>query len=443
MFPKLNLQPFWDDEGGGGGIGDVTTLPEVPEPSSEDLDALGGTEEESGESEIEEGTERPEPKAEPSSKPEAPDIDEEEDEEEEDKKIAAKPEDKSDEEGVSPEDLASIRALKKDYPDIFKKHPQLRVAVAEHRQFRNMFSSIDEAREATEAQQRFHQIRDQLIDKADFGSLLDEINQADGTAAVRMVRKVLPAILERSRDLYFEITEEPISQFIHAAYNRAAREGNQNLKNAALHFWKFFGKDGAPRPIASGPSEADQQMEQRIAEHEGKKYQDAMQFVNRDIQSGLTELIERSIDPKNSLKETTKKALVSELVRTIDQEVASDQNHMARVGRLWQNARRSSYASGHTSRIISAYLERAKQLLPKHARKVREELNIAVDLPKSENSDGRRLTTQRRENGPEPRPMAGGKPATPTRIRDTNPRSIDWTRTSDADILAGKAKLRR
>ena len=465
-------QPFYDDGdgGGGGGTGDVTNLPPVPAPSDDDIDALGGDEDDDGGDDeiIDEGGDKdddtgdddkpPKPRERKPKSEDKPDDkddkdddlvdegDEDEDDKSGDDDKTGDKDDKDDDKDVPKDDLASIKAIKADYPDIFKKHPQLRVAIAEHRQFRQMFTNIDEAKEATEAAQDLFDLRDNVLEKADAGYLIDQLSQADGPAAARFVRKFLPALMERSKDLYYEVTQVPISQFVHAAYARAVRENNNNLKNSALHLWKFFGKDGIPAATAAGPSEADQAIETRMQEFEQRQTRQAEGVVNREIQTGLVGLIEHAIDPENSLKETTKRALVAELVRTIDGEVAADQNHMARVRRLWANARRSSYAQGHTSRITTAYLERAKQLLPKHARRVREELGITAgngQADKGKPKDERRpAPTTQRQSGPATRPSPSGNRPTPRTIRDTNPRSIDWNRTSDEDILSGKARLR-
>lgn len=443
MFFKEQL--FFDNEGGGGGGGDITNLPEVPSPSDADLDVLGGDDEgdESPDEEVveeEPSEEKPAPKVAAKKTEEKPDEIDEGDEEEE---VKPKVKDEVVEDEVPTEgELASIKALKKDYPDIFKKHPQLRVAVAEHRQFREVFSSIDEAKEAVEAQNNLFSLREQILDKSDFGAFLDEVNRVDGAAAARLVRKILPSVLERSKDLYYEITQEPITQFVAAAFNHGRRGGNNNLSNSALHMWKFLGFDGTPAPQATGPSQADREMETRVNEFENRKFADASTMVTRDIRENLTSLIERSIDPKNQIKETIKRATINQLVREIDAEVAADQNHMNRVHRLWQNARRSSYAPGHTSRIISAYLERAKQLLPKHARKVREELGISIESGNGQPQNDERPVQTQGVKKPVPRPMTGGN-VQPKTIRDTNPRQIDWDKTSDTDILSGKAKLRR
>ncbi len=239
-----------------------------------------------------------------------------------------------------------------------------------------------------------------------------------------------------------EMTNVPITQFVTAAYRRAKAEGNKNLENATLHMWKFFGKDGTPTAEQSGPDPKEKEFQDRIKEFEGRKFQEATTSVNQAIIGDLRGLVEQAIDPKDSLKPTIKKALVNEIVRLVDADVSGDQNHMTRVERLWTNARRSSYANGHLSRITSAYLDRAKQVLPKHARKVREENNIS-DGDKGRSKDERRPETRRDNNDrPAPRPGSGGN-SSPRTIRDTDPRKIDWQRTSDEDILGGKAVLRQ
>lgn len=449
------IAPFMSPDGDSGGGGSVTELPEVPAPSSADLDELAGDDDadpgdgEDGDAGSEDDgdesdDDEPEDDATPPSdkkkgKKKDDDVVEEDDDTDEEEKAPKGKKDDDEEESPDEKKLPSLKAIKAKYPDFFKNFPQVRATIAEHSQFRSVFSSVDEAREATTDQEAFHQVRDALLDKADFGFLLDQLNTADSTATARLVKKILPAIQERSKDLYLDITEQPIAQFVHAAFARGNREGNSNLKNAALHMWRFLGKDGNPSHTEAGPSPADKEFERRMTEFETRKANDADAVVGRDIRTGLVGLIEQAIDPKNVLKGTTRTALVNELVRTIDTEIASDQNHMTRVNRLWANARRSSYAQGHLSRIISAYLERAKQVLPKHARKVREENNLVSD---NNDRDERRVITQR-DKGPAARPAAQGGPPRPRTIRETNPRQIDWSTTSDEDILSGRARLRR
>lgn len=445
-FYNFVQQPLFDDEGGGGGGGDVTNLPEVPGPSENDIDALAGDDDDDTDDDTDD---KDDDVVDDDDKDDADDKEDDKDEEDDevidegddDKEKDEKKDDDVDDKGDDKK-VPSIKALKAAYPDIFKKFPHVRTAIAEHQQFRNLYSSVAEAQEAAEAQENFSTMTDKIVDDADFGYLFDEVNKADPRAASRLARKILPAILERSKDLYMDITEAPITQFVNAAYRRARAEGNKNLENSALHIWKFLGKDGTPTAAQVEEDPKDKEFQERVREFEGKKFTEARGSVTKDIMTGLTGLIEKAIDPNNTLKETTKRALINELVREIDTDVSGDRTHMQRVDRLWANARRSSFATGHLSRIISAYLERAKQVLPKHARKVREENNIT---DKSEDDKGERRPQARRNNSnePAPRPHGHGNPPRQRTIRDTNPRNIDWRKTSDEDVLGGRAVLKR
>lgn len=446
------LQPFYDEEGGGGGS--VEALPEVPSPSSDDLEALAGDDDDGDDGDDSQGDEkdgkdvddeededervdrgRTESK---DDKEEKPDIEEEDKEDKEDKEEKEKPKEKDDEDTKR---VPSLKALKTAYPDIFKKFPHVRTAIAEHQQFRSLYSSVDEAREAATSQDNFNTLIDKVVDEGDFGFLYDEVNKADSRAATRMAKNILPALLERNKDLYMDVTDVPITQFVSAAYRRAKADGNKNLEHSALHIWKFLGRDGVPSPTPTATEDPrEKEFQDRVKEFDSKKFDEARVSVNREITSSLMNSIGQAIDPNDTLKEKTKNALVADVLRDIDQEITGDQNHMNRVNRLWVNARRSSYANGHVSRITNAYLERAKQILPKLARRIREENNIKDDQ-KGTRSDDRRPVD--RQDKPFPRPHSGGQSPKPKTIRATNPRRIDWNRTSDEDILSGRANLKK
>lgn len=441
MFRVKAICQLLFEKGGGGGTGPVTALPEVPGVGADDLETLGGDDDEDqGDEEGSEDSDDQDDQTddETGSSDEGSEGEGEGEEGEIDEELDAKDkdDDKDDKDDDKGPKLPSIRGLKKDYPDIFKKHPEVRVAIAEHSQFRNIFTSPKEAQEAADTQDSFAQISDALVDRGDFGFLFDEVSKADPAAAARLAKNILPALEEKNRELYYDIVDEPITRFVAAAYSKAKREGNKNLENSALHFWRtFMGRDGMPGVSQSGPDPREKEFEDRKNQFETTRYRETQSSVNGDIVTGLTPLIEREIDPNNKLQPTLRRALLSELTRLIDEDLTGDTNHMRRMDRLWANARRASYAKGHTSRIISAYLERAKQVLPKHARKVREENKLKTGQPSGNGQS-------RENNEPPPRPHGHGNAPRPRTIRDANPRSIDWNKTSDMDLLSGKATLK-
>jgi hypothetical protein len=460
MFNPSKLIVYSAGEGDSGGGGGVTSLPEVPSPSDSDLDTLSGGEDDSEAQEEPSGgdvsgrkplsrreteDETPEEEApEEGTKPksrlppeegEKPDIDEGEEEPEKDKVAKAK------EEPEQPLDrIPSIKALKESYPDIFKKFPHVRTAIAEHQQFKNVFASVVEAQEAAQTQTDFYSLSDALMERGDFGTLLDEIERADKDAVPRLVKNVLPALLERNRDLYLDVTEQPIKMFVKAAYDRARAENNQNLLNSAQYLWKFLtGRFEAPN-VQEKVDPNEQILNQRIQSFEINKFREARKGVDDDIGAQMFPIIAHTIDPNQTVPEYTRNSLVNSILSEIDGIIANDEAHMNRVNRLWAQARRSSYARQHVSRITSTYLERAKQVLPKIAQKVREEHNIQIESKKNPQREEREAQSGHR---PPARPPSQGAPPHQRTLRETNPRNIDWKKTSDEDVLGGKAYLKR
>lgn len=446
----LKLHVFWQQEGGGGGS-NVQNLPEVPSPSEADLEALAGDEDE-GEEEAptERGRETPEAEGEgeeeeeretppPERKPEPPRREEKEEEEPEIRPEGEEEEEKPPKVEEKPEKIPSLRAIKEKYPNFLKEFPNVRTAIAEHQQLRNIFTSLEEAREAAETQQDFLFLSD-VVMKGDVKSLFDEIEKEDPEALSRFARNVLPSLLEKNRDLYLDITDMPIKQFVKAAYDRAKAEGNQNLVNSAQYLWKFLTGRFEPPHIEDRIDPNEKALNDKIEKFEQQKYAEARKQVESDIEAQMEPIIAKAIDPNNVLKEFTRNSLIRSILGEVDSILAKDELYMGRVNRHWSQARRSSYSREHTSRVVTAYLERAKQVLPKLAQKVREEHNIQIEPEKKK--EGERPPAQA-ERRPPPRPPLGGPPAHRKTLRETNPRDIDWRKSKDEDILGGKAFLKK
>ena len=421
------LFPLYSPEdSGGSGTSDVQNI-DVPAPGEADIEELGGDDDEEEDKEDDDGKEKDEEQEgqDKGSDDEEERIEEGDEKEDEKPKVEAK-EDK--EEDIPENKIPSIKAIRKEYPEFFKKFPHVRAAIAEHQQFRGVFDSVEDAREASQHQQNFMDVSAALF-RGDFGNLLDEMEKSEKESVPRLVKKILPTLLEKNRDLYMDATEPAIKLFIKAAHDRGNSEGNKNLANAALHLAQFLtGKAEIPQ-AEMRPDPRDEEFNKKISDFENAKLQDATGQVDSAIGTQLASLVEKAIDPNNVMKELTKKALVRQVISDIVEETSKDEAHHSRMQRLWGNAKRSSYASGHLSRIITASLERAKQVLPTYARKVRDEHGIKTN------------------NGEKPKPLVarpvGGSQSSPKTIRETNPRKIDWTKTSDEDVLSGKAVLKR
>lgn len=449
---------YFQEEGGGGGAKQVP----LPGAAESDIEILGGDDDaDEAEEEVADEGEEAEAEGKPAKqkrsqterKPEG-------DQEDFDVDLGDKQEDEepSDEEEEEPERAArreeeegeakpqGFKALKEAYPDIFKKFPDLRKSLGEHQAFRSIFTSVEEAKETIDQASRFNQVADTLF-AGDFASLVDGMENEEKGSFAKLSQNILPTIREKNKDLYFTITEPVLQEFLHAAFTRANASGDEKLKNSTYWLNNFLtGQKGFPsvpgRREAPGESEADK----KIAAFETQRMNESQKMVWGDIRTRLAHQIDIALDPtgkKLKGKDKTKDALIRSLISEVDDTIAKDEIHMNKVSRLWNQARRSSYSRDHLSRITSAYLDRAKTVMPKLVQKVREENGLLDEAPrKEERRDKEEQEPQRTNNRPPPR-LTGGKTQAPKTLRDVNPRKIDYRRTSDADIMSGRVRMKR
>lgn len=445
-------------DGGSGGVENV----EVPSPSDDDIGTLSGDDGEGedededdasesaseGDEEGEEGeSEEDKDKGKKGKKKEKdedsfdvePPEGEEKEEETEEETNEEETDEEKEKEAEDVEEKSIFKKLKTAYPDIYKKFPEVRTAIGEHRQFKNLFSNLEEAQETLDRADNFDKVSETLF-SGNLETLFDEMETTEKGSSENLARNFLDTMRKRNKDLYLEVTEQPIKEFLYGVFSRTT---DKNVKNSALHLWKqLTGKAETPSIEARRePSAREIEMEKRLESERRGRAVDADRSVKSSIYKQMRSRVESSLDPpdkdgKRHLSKVTREALVEHLMTKIDSEVAKDQNHMMRVNRLWQQAGRSSFSQGHLSRIIDAYLERAKNIVPKLVKQVREENGLKDDVKKKSAS------SERSNSEPPPRPSSGNNVQKKS-LRDINPSKIDYSRTSDEDILAGRARLRR
>lgn len=120
-----------------------------------------------------------------------------------------------------------------------------------------------------------------------------------------------------------------------------------------------------------------------------------------------------------------KTQLIQAIISRVDSSLASDQNHIQQMQLLWDKARKTR--SGDVQRrIYQVYVDRAKEIIPIMKAKVKAEA-LGKGKKKTEETKPKRLT-------------GGGSPKSGKQKID--PSKIDWSRTSDMDVLNNKIKYK-
>ena len=92
-----------------------------------------------------------------------------------------------------------------------------------------------------------------------------------------------------------------------------------------------------------------------------------------DMRSGMIALISRGLDPDKTMSEYAKNTLISDIINQVDAALAADQNHMTVMNARWNRAKKDGFNTASKEKIVSAYLSRAKQVIPSIRDKARDE----------------------------------------------------------------------
>jgi hypothetical protein len=218
-------------------------------------------------------------------------------------------------------------------------------------------------------------------------------------------------------------------------YNKGRMEGDENIKNAALHLSNFFfGRtdiaEGKGSVITKEDPENEVSKEKR--EWEETKHNEFRRNVENDLRQQLVDVItghdERTgktkLDPDGILSPFIQQTIIDRVIQDIGNTLAADQAHMRYMDSLWSRAKSNGRTDTDKSRLISAFLARARSLAPSLRSKYVSE------------ATGKRVrdVNQRREKAVSVQSRTPDVGRSSSNGRGSG--RIDYRKTSDYDILS-------
>jgi hypothetical protein len=443
IFRWLNLHPLCDapDDGGGGGDdADANALSqdlaELGDEGEGDGDGEDGDDDEGEGDGDDEGEKDGDESADDEEDDEEDGEGDDEDEEEETdadgkkKKKVATPEEDTDEYG-----RPTVKALKKEFPGIFKKYPALRAAFFEYPKYVELFSDIDVAQSAAQKASEYDQL-DASVSKGESKELLSTLHENNPKALKTMVRGFAERVRDVDADLYPVLAEPIIEELLYHASQHGTRAQNKNLVLAAKHIANFVFANGGEIPDISKraketkndePTEAEKQLEAERRQYRTEKFEGALMDVGKRCQTELGAVL------GNKLSELTpfeRKQVIREAQGQVDAKLKADGAFQKTLAALWKKAADDGYSDASKTRIRRAWLERAKAIAPGIRNRLRKEA-----------LEGRtERTPSREDSGQQGKkrtfPSQGGRSGSSSK-RVLDPKKIDWKKTSDMDILNG------
>jgi hypothetical protein len=318
--------------------------------------------------------------------------------------------------------------IKQEFPELFKKHPELRHAFFREQEFSKVFPTVDDAKEAANDAKSFEFINDELL-AGRTENLLLSVAQVDRPAFQKIVDNFLPTLYKLSPDVFLGVTEPVIEHALRAMFKEGQTRGDKNLTLAAQHARNFlFGSHEFKDQARTQPT-VDPEKEQLRQDRDTLRNRQ-MQIYDNDVQTTLRSQVEsmilKGLDPEHKLTEFTRNKVLEATLAQVGAALESNPEHMALMNSLWNKALKSGLDPRHKASIIKAYISRAESLIPGIRAKIRA---AALGMKTEPNKNPTRMT-------------GGSSPSGPSKAK-LDPKKIDWSKTSDLDVLNGAAKFKK
>lgn len=374
---KLNFTPFYDGPDASGDLGNLDSLDDVSILESDDDNPEGDEDAEStddsGDDKSAKGKNKGAKDSEEDSGEETEDTEEdaEETEEETEDEEEVEEEEEEEEPEIVKDSKISVKSLKEQYPEIFKKNPGLKDVIFREREYSKL-GPVDDVREAVEKAQSFDNFESRMME-GHIGELIDAIAESDQNAAVKIAKNFLPAIFERSKPLYAEIATPVVKGVLRNVFTRANNHGDRQLILACQYLSRELFEDKDVLKATRVEEDREDPREKEIQEERNKVYKERFDAARTDVidnvQTRLRSSISKQLD--GNLSEFIREALTDKIINELDVTLVKDKAHMANLSSLWKKASKQGFNSDAKSRIISASLARARAILPAVISKVK------------------------------------------------------------------------
>ncbi len=296
------------------------------------------------------------------------------------------------------------REILAKYPNLFKEFPYLERAYYRDQQFTELLPTIDDAKMAVEAKEVLDKFETDVMN-GNTETLLKAIKTDSPRGFARIVDQYLETLGKVDSQAYFHVIGNLTKHTIIAMVNEARRSNNEALQTAAqvLNQFVFGTSQFAPPTQLSKNEPENNEQEQKIRQREQefvrRQFETSREDLNTRINNTLKNTIDANIDPKKSMTDYVRKNASREAIEMLEQVLSRDTRFTALKDKLWEAAFQDNFSKVSIDRIKTAYLSRAKTLLPTVIKKAR------IDALKGL---GKRVNEE--EQAPDRSPITPGRP---------------------------------
>jgi hypothetical protein len=369
---------------------------------------------------------------------EIPDGADEEEQEEEEIETEEQEETPPEISDLHPFERPSLKSVEEAFPGLLKKFPSLRDMYFREAEYSKLYPTIDDAKEANENNIAFTSIRESVFD-GDGSKFFSAIKEVGERNLEKFSMNVLPTLFKVHPDAFWRAVNPLVEDVARNMFNKGVKEKDENLQNAARYLSDYFfgNTEIAEGKRTSIPKiEENTEVAKEREEWDNERGNAFRSTVEKDVRNQLNSLIEGKdpksgksrLDPDGVFSPFIKNTIIDKIIEDLGTQLASDKDHIRFMDSLWSKAKRNGRTDEDKARLLSAYLARAKSLIPTlRSKYVSEALGqkVRISTSRKEKSE---VTESRRDAGTLGRGSNGSN-------KNYNPKSINYNKTSDADIL--------
>jgi hypothetical protein len=284
-------------------------------------------------------------------------------------------------EGPSEEQLELVTPVRRKdilakYPSLFKEFPYLEKAYYREQQFTELLPTIDDARAAVEAKQTLDKMEADVMN-GNTELILKAVKEQNPKGFHKIVDEYLPTLAKVDEQAYFHVLGNVTKHTIVAMVRESRKSGNEALQSAAQLLNQFVFGTSEFRPPSNlsinepGEDNKNKELEHREQQFVRQQFESARDDLNTRINNTLKNTIDANIDPKKSMSEYVRKNASRETIEMLESVLSKDSRFIALKDKLWEIAFKENFSRISIERIKSAYLSRAKTLLPTVIKKAR------------------------------------------------------------------------
>ncbi len=306
----------------------------------------------------------------------------------------------------------------KKYPNLFKEFPYLEKAYYREQQFTEILPTIEDAKQAVEKSETLDRFENDLMGGST-ETVLKAVRATNPEGFRKIVDEYLPTLAKVDEPAYFHVignmTKHTIVTMIQEARRIGVgndREGNplpgNQLQNAALLLNQFvFGTSEFKPPTQLSrqgkPEEntKEREIQQREQQFISRQFETTRVDLNTRVNNTLKNTIDGHLDPNKTMSDYVRKNASRDALDNLETLINQDGRFRALVDKLWEAAFKEGFTKESTDRIKTAYVSKARTLLPSVIKKARNEGLRGM---------GKRVREDKGNDDPKPGPVTAGRP---------------------------------